>query len=163
MAEKQSQHQKYSLEVIPLLFHHETQKFMSMLQRDGVKFLEFWWNRAGLEVDETQRSSVEGIQFEIKTYSDGREIVIIKMPGPRKGGEAYFLGMVTRPLKRSIFSWKNLARVFVLTRDNVENADRQTMLAELTRSARYVTIGKGPRPTQKAFLESITDLLDRKK
>jgi hypothetical protein len=163
MADKPSQHEKYSLEILPLIFHHETDKFMSMISRDGVKFLEFWWDRAGLEVDESKRSSPEGIQFEIKSYSDGREIVVVKMPLPRKVGEAYFLGMVTRPLKRSLFSWKNLARVFVLTRANADNADRQTKLAELTRSARYVAIGKGPKPTQKAFLETIIDLLDRKK
>lgn len=163
MADKLSQHQKYSLEVLPLIFHHETEKFMSMVQRDGIKFLEFWWDRAGLEVDETQRSSSEGIKFEIKPYSDGREIVLVKMPSPRKPGEVYFLGMVTRPLKRSILSWRNLARVFVITRDDADSEDRQTKLAELTRSARYVEIGKGPKPTQKAFLETITGILDRKK
>jgi hypothetical protein len=163
MAEKPSQHEKYSLEVIPLIFHHETDKFMSMVRRDGEKFLQFWWDRAGLEVDESKRSSSEGIQFEIKSYSDGREIVLLKLPAPQKAGEVYFLGMVTRPLKRSIFSWKNLARVFVLTRADVDGADRQTTLAELTRSARYVAIGKGPKPTQNAFLGTITDLLDRKK
>ena len=85
------------------------------------------------------------------------------MPAPRKVGEVYFLGMVTRPVKHSFFSWKNLARVFVLTRTEGDERDRETKLAELTRSARYVAIGKGPKPTQKAFLETIIDLLDRKK
>ena len=163
MAEKPSQHEKYSLEVIPLIFHHETAKFMSMIQRDGLKFLEFWWDRAGLEVEESKRSSFEGVQFSIKSYSDGREIVLIKMPAPRKTGEVYFIGMVTRPLKHSIFSWKNLARVFVVTRDDTENQDGHTQLAELTRSARYIAIGVGPKPTQKAFYDTIVGLLDRKK
>jgi hypothetical protein len=163
MAEKPSQHEKFSLEVIPLIFHHENEKFMSMIKRDGVKFLEFWWDRAGLEVGESKRSSCEGIHFDIKSYSDGRDIVIIKLPAPRNAGEVYFLGMVTRPLKRSIFSWRNLARVFVLTRDDLESVDRQTQLAEITRSARYVAIGKGPKPTQKIFLDTIIGILDRKK
>jgi hypothetical protein len=163
MAEKPSQHQKYSLEVIPLIFHHETDKFMSMIQRDGLKFLEFWWDRAGLEVEESKRSSFEGAKYDIKSYSDGRDIVLIKLPPPSKTGEVFFIGLVTRPLKHSIFSWKNLARVFVLTRDDVDGLDRHTQLAELTRSARYVVIGKGPKPTQKAFMETIVSLLDRKK
>ena len=163
MAEKPNQHEKYSLEILPLIFHHETDKFMSMIQRDGTKFLEFWWDRAGLEVDESKRSSSEGIKFEIKTYTDGRDIVVVRLPNPCTVGESYFLGMVTRPLKRSIFSWKNLARVFVLTRANDDNGERQTKLAELTRSARYVALGNGPKPTQKAFMQTIIDLLDRKK
>ena len=32
MAEKSSQHEKYSLEILPLIFHHENEKFMSMIQ-----------------------------------------------------------------------------------------------------------------------------------
>ncbi len=163
MAEKLSQHEKYSLEVLPLIFHHENEKFMSMIKRDGVKFLEFWWDRAGLEVEESKRSSSEGLQYEIKSYPDGRDIVVVKMPSPRKAGEVYFIGLVTRPVKHSFFSWKNLARVFVLTRVEGDTAERETKLAELTRSVRYVAIGKGPKPTQKAFMGTITDLLDRKK
>lgn len=159
---KQNQHQMFAFEVLPLLFHNETSQFMTYIRKDGVEFLKFWWDRAGISLDPDLRSSPEGMDFEIHPFHDGREIVIIRLPSPKKVGEAYFLGMVTKPLKRSIFSWRNLARVFALNRLSIDNGDENTELGELTKMARYVAIGKGSKATKKSFFDSICGHLDKK-
>jgi hypothetical protein len=162
MAFKQNQHQMFAFEVLPLLFHNETTQFMTYLRKDGVEFLKFWWDRAGISLDPELRSSPEGFDFEIHPFHDGREIVIVRMPPPKKTGESYYLGLVTKPLKRSILSWRNLGRVFTLNRTAGENADENTELGELTKMARYVAIGKGPKATKKAFFDSICGQLNKK-
>ncbi len=37
---KENQHQNFSYEVLPLLFHGETRQFFFLLKRDGVAFLK---------------------------------------------------------------------------------------------------------------------------
>jgi hypothetical protein len=161
---KANQHQNFSYEVLPLLFHNETVKFFSHLRRDGKAFLKFWWDRAGVNLDESMRGSSDGMDFEIRTCQDGRDVVLVKLPTPKKAPEAYYLALVNRPKKRSLLPWRNLARVFALSRSKEEGGSgaQNTTLAELTRTAQYVSIGKGPRPTLNAFYKVVTGILDRK-
>ena len=161
---KANQHQNFSYEVLPLLFHSETAKFFPLLRRDGVNFLKFWWDRAGVNLDPSLRVSSDGMDFEIKQSNDGRDVVLVKLPSPKQAPEAYYLALVNRPNKRSLLSWRNLARVFALSRaaDLDSSGVQNTTLIELTRTARYVTIGKGPRPNLSGFYKVVSDILDRK-
>jgi hypothetical protein len=159
---KENQHQNYAYEVIPLLFHNETAKFFLHLRRDGNQFLKFWWDRAGLNLDEALRSSAEGLDHDFKTYQDGRDVILIKLPPPKKAPEAYFLIMVDRPKKRGIFPWQNLARVFALSRSIDDDGTPKTVLAELTRTARYVKIGEGSKPTLNSFYKLVCESLGHK-
>jgi len=163
MFKKQNQHELYSYEILPLLFHNETASFFTYLRRDGEKFLKFWWDRAGVNLDESLRGASEGIDFEIKKAPDGREVVIITLPLPKKQPEAYFLAMVDRPAKRSFLPWRNLGRVFALSRSVDENGTPSTVIAELTKTARYVEVKKGPRPSSKLFYKSVCGILENKK
>lgn len=161
---KENQHQNFSYEVLPLLFHGETKQFYFLLKRDGVTFLKFWWDRAGVNLDESMRVSSDGLDFEIKKIKDGREVVLVKLPAPKTAPEAYYLALVNRPNKRSLLPWRNLARVFALSRAaDLDSAGVQnTNLVELTRSARYVPMGKGPRPNMSAFFKFVSGIMDKK-
>jgi hypothetical protein len=160
---KTNQHEQYSYEIIPLLFHNETRDFFGYLQRDGVKFLKFWWDRAGVNLDESLRSTSDGIDFEIRQIPDGREAVLLTLPTPKKSPEAYYLIMVDRPAKHSIFSWRNLGRVFALSRSVDEHGTPNTKIAELTKTARYVEVKKGPQPSLNLFYKSVCEMLEDKK
>ena len=157
-----NQHQKFTYEAIPIMFHRESLDFVHFLTRDGRKFLKFWWDRSGLNLEESLLVSPDGLDFEISTYKDGRSIIIIKLPIPKNDREAYYLGLVSRPQKKSVFPWKNFARVFALSRAEYEEGSHNTILAELTRSARYVPMGKGPKPDRDDFFDTVKDILDRK-
>lgn len=158
-----NQHQMYAYEALPLVFHNETKDFLEYLKRDGVKFLKFWWDRAGITLDETLRIPSEGLAYEIKTYKDGRDVILVKLPAPKNNLEAYYLALVARPLKHSFFPWRNLARVFALRRSEEEDGSVKTILAEVTRTARTVPIGKGPKPNMDDFYEVVCKILDSKK
>jgi hypothetical protein len=161
---KANQHQNFSYEVLPLLFHNEGAQFIVLLRRDGINFLKFWWDRAGINLDESMRVSPEGMDFEIKKVNDGREMVLVKLPPPREAPEAYYLALVTKPKKRSLLPWRNLAKVFALSRDaDLDSTGApNTTLVELTRTARYVPIGKGPRPTLKEFSKVVFGMITKK-
>ena len=88
MLAKQNQHQMFSYEILPLIFHNESISFFTYLQRDGTKFLKFWWDRAGVNLDESLRGSSEGIDYEIRTIADGREVVLVTLPAPKKQSES---------------------------------------------------------------------------
>lgn len=163
MLSKPSQHEMFSYEVIPLLFHHQTKDFFGYLERDGIKFLKFWWDRAGVNLDESLRSSSEGIDFEIRSLSDGRGVVLLTLPSPKKAPEAYYLVMIDHPAKRSMLSWRNLARVFALSRAVDEHGNPATKIAELTKSARYVEVKKGPQPSLNLFYKTVCELVEKKK
>ncbi len=159
---KENQHQNFSYEVLPLLFHNETAKFFTLIRRDGNEFLKFWWERAGINLDEAQRVPSEGLDFEIRTCKDGRNVVLVKLPAPKKAPEAYYLALVDRPKKRSLLPWRNLARVFALSRAKDVDGVQVTTLAEITRSARYAPIGRGPKANLKPFYKTVSEILDRK-
>lgn len=163
MLTKPSQHEMFAYEVIPLLFHHQTTDFFGYLEKDGTKFLKFWWDRAGVNLDESLRSSSEGIDFDVRTLFDGRKVVLLTLPAPKKSPEAYFLVMVDHPEKKSIFSWRNLARVFALSRSVDEHGTPNTKIAELTKTARYVEVKKGPQPSLNLFYKAVCEMLDNKK
>lgn len=159
---KANQHQNFSYEVLPLLFHNETSRFFAYIRKDGNQFLKFWWDRAGVNLEEEMRNSSEGLDFEIRTISDGRDVVFVRLPAPKAAPEAYFLALVDRPKKHSLLSWRNLGRVFALSRGKMEGGVQQTTLAELTKSARYVAVSAGPKPTMKEFYKVVSAILDRK-
>jgi hypothetical protein len=161
---KANQHQNFAFEVLPLLFHSQTRQFLDLLKRDGVKFLNFWWDRAGVNLDESMRVSSEGMDFEIKKINDGREIVLVKLPHPKEAPEAYYMALVEKPKKRSLLPWRNNCKVFALSRaaDLDSTGAQNTTLVELTRTARYVTVGKGPKPTLKDFYKTVSGIVTRK-
>jgi hypothetical protein len=161
---KANQHQNFAYEVLPILFHSQTTQFFELLRRDGLKFLSFWWDRAGLNLDESMRVSVDGLDFEIKKVGDGREMVLVKLPAPKEAPEAYYLALISRHKKRSFLPWRNYAKVFALSRasDLDSTGAQNTTLVELTRTARYVPIGKGPRANMKDFSKAVTNIITRK-
>ena len=159
---KADQRENFTHEVLPLLFHNETDKFFNYIHKDGKEFIKFWWDRAGVNLEESMRNSFEGMDFDFRKSNDGREVVLLRLPPPKKINEVYFMALVAKPKKRSILSWRNLARIFALSRSTEENGEVTTVLSEVTRTARYVRIGKGPKPTMKAFYKVVSEILDRK-
>jgi hypothetical protein len=154
---KQTQHIKFASEALPILFHNQTTDFFDYLERDGIQFLKFWWDHVGDKLKEN--SSSEGMKYEIRTLDNGKRVVLITLPHPHSPSEAYYLAMIDRPQKRSLFSWQNLARVISLESSEGSN----TRLYELTSRARRVFISEGPRPDLEPFYTSVCQLEQQKK
>jgi hypothetical protein len=151
-----SQHRQFSYRAIPTIFHSQTQDFVDYLEKDGMKFLKFWWDHTGNEVDVDCLSPMKGMTYEIREYGDGRRIVLLTLPPPQNQPEAFFLAMVTRPRKKHFLIWKNYSHVYALRLVGDLGAEPRTELGEITpRRVNYYPIGPGPNPDLDAFYEAV--------
>jgi hypothetical protein len=160
MPSKQNQHYLFSYRALPALFHSQTQDFFKYLKKDRTKFLLFWWEHvihAHYLHDKSMHVAPDGLNFEIRTYKDGREIALIILPTPKASSEAYFLGLVPPPLKKNFFPWKNLARVFSLELRVGKSGSRDTLLGEWTPRGNHVVIGDGPKPDIDDFFKVVCE------
>lgn len=162
MAETHNQHYLFSYEAMPIMFHSQSKDFLRYLDRDGIGFLKFWWDMTGNKVDAGLRSEPKGLGFQLKAHPDGRKIVLITLPAPKDIPEAYFLELVSPPVKRGLFSWQNSARVFSLEKAARKDGTPVTALAEWTARGYRHLIGKGPEPLLEDFYQAVDAIITKK-
>lgn len=157
---KNDNHQnQFAYQAMPILFHNSSRQFMTILEKEGNKFLEFWWDQTGKDVHEEDRLPAEGLSFEIRNYNQDKKIVLITLPQPKKASEAYFLAMLTPPPRRYWLPWKNLGHVFALQRGRIENGEVFTRLLELTPRGIQRDMGPGSEPALPDFYAMVCDRL----
>lgn len=154
----------FAFEAIPILFHGNPAQFIKLIEKDGLKFLQFWWGHVGDKLKDNLRTEPKGLGFEMRTHADGRKIVLIRMPPPGAVPEAYFIGLVTPDEKKwRLFPWQNKERVFTLEMVNDKEGNQVTRLSEWTPRNLQVTLGKGPEPEMDAFYKAISARITPKK
>jgi hypothetical protein len=162
MDKNKSQQWNFSMEAIPILFHSSTTSFMKYLEKDGKKFLDFYWNHVGDRLDEKKREIPAGLAYEIEVIDEKTKLVIITLPQPKENGDAYFLGLVARPEKR--FSWVRLpnSTIFALIRDDKCGQTHLTSFGVLTPRALFRPRGIGLPPTNFDFKRIVKNKLESK-
>jgi hypothetical protein len=131
MKQTKSHFQTFVFEALPILFHNQTQDFIDFLNRDGMNFLQFWWNKIGEKFDETERTDSKGLAYDIKELESGATIVLLTLPSQAKP-EVYFMALFQPKQKKTFLKWENFARVFCLVHDMNQDRDNGTMLIEVT-------------------------------
>lgn len=130
---KKTQSYRFAFEAINTLYQRNTPDFDKFLERDGIKFLKFWWDKCGLDVPEEERREAKGLAFTHRTLEDGRKVTLITCPKPVAAPEAYFLALIPKPLKHNYFlTWKNKTRFISLEYATDENDQPTTQLGEWT-------------------------------
>jgi hypothetical protein len=76
MDKSKSQHYNFCYEALPALFHSQTDRFMEMLEKDGLKFIKFWWDYVAPQIPEDKLSSFEGMAYKIEKVGKAT-----KLPG----------------------------------------------------------------------------------
>jgi len=147
MDTKKSQAFNFAYDAVPIMFHSQTEDFFKYLKRDGLKFLEFWWNYVGDKVDEGKRSSLKGMDYLLLDEDPKNRMILITMPPPKESDGAHFLLMQAKPEKR--FAWVKLpnTRVLVLIRKGTPENPEATELGDITPRGIYVRNRTGPAPT----------------
>ena len=157
MPKKDSQHYTFAYKAIPILFHNQNKQFLTHLEKDGLQFLNFYWDYVATETDDEGKSSSAGMAYEIREIEGGKKMVLITLPHPRKPPEAYFLALITPPPKRNLLPWRNNSRVIGL-----ESRPEGTHLCEVTpQRAIRVDQGIGPRPVLGDFYQAVCRLVDK--
>jgi hypothetical protein len=162
MDRKRSQQFNYCYEALPIMFHSQTKDFLKYLEKDGLAFLEFWWNHVGERLPFDKLTPFTGMAFESFPMSETTKITILTLPKPKEEGEMYYMGLISNPEKR--FAWVRLpsTRVVGLVKKSKETYESGTELGDVTPRAIYVSIGEGPEPTKEAFKQAIINLARRK-
>jgi hypothetical protein len=147
MDKKKSQAYNFAHEVLPIMFHSQTNDFFQYLEKDGLKFLEFWWNYIGDQLPEEQRRPFTGMTFEFLPEEEKIRKAIITLPHPREEGEIYYMAVVAKPERR--FAWVKLpnTRVIVLSKRDAPENPNGTEVGDITPRGIYVRSRKGPEPT----------------
>jgi hypothetical protein len=155
MDKKRSQHFNYTFESLPTIFHSQTKNFFNYLEKDGLKFLEFWWDHMGVRLGQEDSDPFENVFFEIKEIPEKKSrMAMITLPKPKNFFECYFIAFLEEPQKRWPVRLPN-TRVFVLEYVPTNISTTGTSFGEITRSARYVRYDDGPVPEVENFYQEI--------
>ena len=103
MIDHHSQHYLFAYKALPTIFYTQGKEFLFYLDRDGKKFLKFWWDHAAEKLEESQLRSPEGLSFEVHDYKN-RKLVLIILPPPDVE-EVYYLAMLSRSNTEPYFPW----------------------------------------------------------
>jgi len=163
MKRTDSQHFAFTHEAMPILFHKETSGVFKYLERDGAKFLRFWWDNVGTRLDADRHRSPEGLSLQIKELEKGIKVAFVDLPQPREVGEVYFLAMVRLPDSPNPFVRKFQFRntqVYALQYEG-GGSDGQpaTGIYELTPRARNIRLKDGCEPNNAEFLKEVRKIL----
>ena len=136
---------------------------MKYLDKDGVKFLQFWWNHVGDRLPQEKRLSSGGLTYEIEQLDAKTKLVIITLPTPKENEEPYFLGFVAKPERRFLWVRIPTTTAFALVRDDSCKEEHKTSFGYLTPSGNYRMRGVGLNPTKQDFKRIVKSKLQTKK
>ena len=163
MDKTRSQHYNFTHEAMPIMFHSQTKEFITYLEKDGEKFLKFWWDHVGERLDNSKLVPFSGTTFEIRDVPERKsKIYILKLPRPKEYQEFYMMAFVKLPDKRFQVMKLPTTRVFALERIQKNPSQTGTRLVEITPRGRLIEIGDGPEPNVNAFVNAFSKIIWKK-
>lgn len=163
MENDKSQHYNFTHEALPILFHKEAKGVFKFLDKDGVKFLRFWWDNVGSRLPEEQARSSEGLSYQVKDLEKGLKMVFITLPQPREDGEVYYMAMIQlpdtlNPFKR-LFTFRKTQVYSLEYEGGTRGSGQATGIYELTPRARNVRLKNGCPPNKEDFLKEVRKIM----
>ena len=144
--------------LLPTLFHEDPAQFVSLLQRDGLPFLAFWWQKVRQDFPPDDHVSADGLGYTLRELANGWLAVVVTLPPPQGMTEAYFVALLQQRLPAAA---KPITRVFTLELGfALTSATSHTVLCEWTPESSHLNRGPGPAPDVEAFLTAVQLLLE---
>ena len=150
---KQSQHYVFAYEALAVLFLTQNHRFLDMIEKDGNKFLKFWWDYAGTNIAPEFHVEPKGLGSSIRKLENGATVVMVTLPEP-KLGEAFFIALHS-PKRRPFLFWKNYPVHIALERGENPDGSLKPIMAYWTSRGRHVYIGPGPDPDLETFYQVV--------
>jgi hypothetical protein len=163
MDKKLSLQNNFGLDAMPILFHSAPTKFVELLEKDGLKFLNFWWNHVGDRLPEGKRVTSAGMSFEIEEIGKKTKLIIISLPTPKEDQDPYLLGFVAKPERRILWVRLPTSIGFALIRDDEVKEQNRTAFGFLTPNGHFRPRGVGLKPTKLDFKRQIKAQIAPKK
>lgn len=161
MARKNSQHHEFVYDAMPGLFHSTPVDFITFLERDGMKFLNFWWDHLGQKKPTELLTSSKGMTYEMRTLEDGTAVILLTMPPPQNDKEAYFLALTYKPEEQKGMIKRKGTRCFTLEMWR-DDQGTYTVVGEVTPRRVHHDLGEGPQPQLDAFFDAVCRVLNTK-
>ena len=100
--------------------------FLNLLNRDGTRFLYFYWAEAAKKLPEAQRTDPFGLNYVIRKPGPRPDFILalITLPQPAESGEAYYSALAYRPWRRLLLVSDTTA-VFNLEMDEPKRRRRR--------------------------------------
>jgi hypothetical protein len=154
-------HQRVFFEsALPSIFHKSPGDFLFYLDRDGNKFLTFYWEQVGKSINPSDRVEAIGINFIFRKPDKNVTIAIVFLPKPQVAGEAYYTAFVYRPRRVTpILRISDITAVYALTLVSKGGEKAGTSIIELTRKQQTIEHGDGPDPIAEDFYLAVLELI----
>lgn len=150
----------FSEDALPSVFHQTPVQFIYYLERDGTKFLHFYWQHVAKNYPETDRIDPYGLNYVINRPQKDVTFAIVIMPAPQNIGEPYLEAFVYRPRRVTpILRINDMTAVFMLVKDSDLSDFPKTRIIERTRKGETIDRGEGPLPRVEEFYRVVIDLL----
>ena len=149
----------YTDQVLPQVFHGAPAPFWQFLERDGTKFLTYYWDQAAEKAAVHHRERPFGLNYVASEPFPRSFAVVITLPEPRVDGEAYFAGLVYRPDRR-ILLVTDFTRYFTLEKAADDDGQPATRLVQWTTHLERVEFPDQIPPRTGPFLDAVMLHLD---
>lgn len=154
-----SHSQTFTNVVLPQLFHGSPGQFAKYLERDGTKFLHFYWNNARERLPSHLRASTFGLNYAVYEPAPRVQLFLITLPAPVVDGDAYYSALVYRPDRR-ILLVTDKTRLFNLERVTDEHGTPATLLVQWTTHLERVEFGPLGEPNAETYMAAVMQHLD---
>ena len=154
MPAARTQQEKFVDEVLVDLFHTQAAQFLALLQRDGTRFLRFYWDAAGKKFPAEEKIDSFGLNFFVRRPKPFVTVVLITLPKPRLHGEAYYAALVYRP-QRTLLLVSDTTSVYSLEAVHPEEGEGQTALVEWTHRRQRLKLQTGIQPALEPFFQAV--------
>jgi hypothetical protein len=150
----ETQQAKFALEALPDLFHQAPDKFLKLLERDGNRLLQFYWDEVGKRMKLEAKTIPFGMDFVLHRPNSITTIALVTLPGPAYPGDGYFTALIYRPTRITMFLHvRDVSRVLVLVQ--AADGEGNTELVDVDRKLNREVIGSGVLPRRDAFYEAV--------
>lgn len=154
-------HQRVFVEtVLPSVFHATPADFLFYLEKDGNRFLNFYWEQAGKSFSPADRAEGYGLNHIIRKPEKSVTVAMVLLPAPQVDGEAYYEAFIYRPRRVTpILRISDITAVFTLTFVSKSEEKPKTVVIEHTRKEQLIEHGDGPDPEVEKFYLAVLDLI----
>ncbi len=138
------------------LFHSSPEQFLFLLNRDGTKFLRFYWDQVGKRLPSSQLVTAFGLNYDIRNPRRNTTVGLITLPKPKREPEAYFTALIYRPNRVTpIFRISDTTKVLALEYQSDDMDNESTLLVEWTRRLERDPLNVSPEPDLDAFYDAV--------
>jgi hypothetical protein len=142
------------------VFHGSPADFLLYLERDGNKFLQFYWDQVSKSIHPSERGESYGINYILRKPQSNVSIAIVLLPTPQIMGEAYYEAFVYRPRRVTpILRISDVTAVFALVLVSDPGEKPKTSIVEFTKKDQSIDHGVETEPVVEDFYRAVLELI----